>query len=318
MDMEGNILHEWSLSIKKVWPEGFDFKVEELNKHYWRRTYLFENGDILAIFNEIGIIKIDKDSNLIWANKCRAHHDLYINDDGTIYTLTQKPKILNRGPKLTGEIGDNFITILSCNGEIIRNVSLFKCFQNSNYSVYLESNDFGDIFHTNTIELIDSSIKEATAIFKKGLFLVSIRSFHTIALVDLDNEKVTWALSGMWKWQHQPTLLKNGNILIFDNRRTNNLSNVIEFNPITQEVVWAYKGDAQNRFYSRLSGSNQRLSNGNTLITESDGGRAFEVTSENEIVWEFNNPYQAGENKELVATLFELIRIDPDYVNFLD
>jgi hypothetical protein len=33
-----------------------------------------------------------------------------------------------------------------------------------------------------------------------------------------------------------------------------------------------------------------RLPNGNTLIVESDAGRAFEVTAEGEIVWEFLNP----------------------------
>jgi hypothetical protein len=35
----------------------------------------------------------------------------------------------------------------------------------------------------------------------------------------------------------------------------------------------------------------QRLTNGNTLITESSFGRFFEVTSQGEIVWEYVNPY---------------------------
>ena len=43
-----------------------------------------------------------------------------------------------------------------------------------------------------------------------------------------------------------------------------------------------------NWFYSPLVSSAQRLPNGNTLITE---GRFFEVTPENEVVWEYINPY---------------------------
>lgn len=36
-------------------------------------------------------------------------------------------------------------------------------------------------------------------------------------------------------------------------------------------------------------GGAQRLENGNTLITESDNGRAFEVTRAGEIVWDYYN-----------------------------
>ena len=57
----------------------------------------------------------------------------------------------------------------------------------------------------------------------------------------------------------------------------------------------------------------QRLPNGNTLITESDGGRALEVTPDRRIVWEFFNPHRAGEQGEYIATLFELLRLPPDF-----
>jgi hypothetical protein len=51
------------------------------------------------------------------------------------------------------------------------------------------------------------------------------------------------------------------------------------------------------------------LPNGNTLITESDRGRAFEITRSGRVVWEYYNPARAGERKELIATLFEVVRI---------
>ena len=118
----------------------------------------------------------------------------------------------------------------------------------------------------------------------------------------------------MWNVQHQPTVLENGNLLIFDNSEKIKNSRVIEFNPLTQEIVWSYRGDSKNTFYTGIIGSNQRLANGNTLITESETGRAFEVTGDNRIVWEFVNPNRAGTDKNLIATLYELIRINPGYL----
>ena len=60
-------------------------------------------------------------------------------------------------------------------------------------------------------------------------------------------------------------------------------------------------------------GTTQRLDNGNTLITESDFGRAFEVTSDGDIVWEFFNTFRAGEDQEFIATLMEVLRLPPDF-----
>ena len=53
-------------------------------------------------------------------------------------------------------------------------------------------------------------------------------------------------------------------------------------------------------FYSMARGANQRLANGNTLVTESDDGRLFEITSEGEVVWEFLNPNMTDEREPSV------------------
>ena len=78
-------------------------------------------------------------------------------------------------------------------------------------------------------------------------------------------------------------------------------------------IEWEYRGDHERPFYTKWCGSSARLPNGNTLITESDDGRAFEVTREGEIVWEFYNPHRVGADYEKIATLFELIRLPEDF-----
>ena len=107
-----------------------------------------------------------------------------------------------------------------------------------------------------------------------------------------------------------------GNLLVFDNggeggygspnpssvTGNNNAhrdySRVLEFDPITLEIIWQYTPveagsflftDA-SKFYSSYISAAQRLPNGNTLITEGSDGRIIEVTPEHEIVREYINP----------------------------
>jgi hypothetical protein len=90
---------------------------------------------------------------------------------------------------------------------------------------------------------------------------------------------------------------------------------VIEFDPTTTEIVWQYAGTAEEPFESDVRASQERLANGNTLITEETGGRIIEVTPEGEIVWEFLNPVRAEGRGENGADLLPIVswaqRIDP-------
>ncbi len=57
------------------------------------------------------------------------------------------------------------------------------------------------------------------------------------------------------------------------------------------ELVWTYRAaDPPSFFASFISGA-ERLACGNTLICSGVDGRAFEVTPEGEIVWEFLHPF---------------------------
>ena len=142
---------------------------------------------------------------------------------------------------------------------------------------------------------------------------MSIHRLSLVCGVDFEKKSVYWGESDFWFRQHQPTLLENGNVLVFDNLGLRESSAVIEFDPNRREILWIYRGDRENPFFTKTCGSCQQLGNGNILITESDPGRAFEVTSDKKIVWEYINPYRAGEENELIASLFEVVRLNPDF-----
>jgi len=107
-----------------------------------------------------------------------------------------------------------------------------------------------------------------------------------------------------------------GNILMYDNggaagygapnptapdgvsNARRDFSRVLEIDPITLEIKWQYPkpmpgpgGGGSGRLYSSFVSSAQRFPNGNTLITEGNGGCLIEVTPEHETVWEYVSPY---------------------------
>jgi hypothetical protein len=131
-----------------------------------------------------------------------------------------------------------------------------------------------------------------------GDVMVSFRNISTVARIDRNSGEFVWKLGwDLLSQQHDPSMLENGNVLIFNNgsrRRAHPLifSSVIEVEPETRKVVWEYRDMAnQLSFFSSYISSAQRLPNGNTLICEGVPGRIFEVTPGCEIVWEYISPH---------------------------
>ena len=142
--------------------------------------------------------------------------------------------------------------------------------------------------------------------------------------------------------QHHPHIIPKGlpgagNVMVFDNggaagygeptpvapngrsvveRRS---SRVLEINPVSMETVWEYSisGHGDFRFFSFNVSAAQRLPNGNTLITEGATGRAFEVTSDHEIVWEYINPFYY-DTDEIRQNIYRAYRVPYDWVPQLD
>jgi hypothetical protein len=173
----------------------------------------------------------------------------------------------------------------------------------------------GDLFHTNALKILDGTLSDRLPAFRRGNLLISLRELDTVAVVNPRDKRVEWALSGLWQAQHEPVLLRNGRLLVFDNLGRSGESRVIELDPLTQVVAWQYGGGADEPFASWKLGAAQRLPNGNTLITESTAGRAFEVTPAGRIVWEFLNPARAGRDRQLIAALNEVRRFGPELVS---
>jgi arylsulfotransferase ASST len=313
MDMKGHTLHRWRYPLRRLWPDlAKDPGMAKLE--YWRRAYLYPNGDLLGIYEGLGLVKLDARSHVLWAHRGGIHHDLAVLADGTIYALDRDGKILPRINPKEGVLED-FVTVLDRSGRVVRRISILECFERSPYAGLLRAMPrSGDIFHTNTLEVLDGRFADRNPAFRKGNLLVSVLKLDTIAVLDPDRRTVVWARTGMWRRQHQPAFLDNGHLLLFDNTGAGpGKSRVLELDPLTGKTVWQFGGRPHEDLFSKTLGSCQRLPNGDTLITESENGRAIEVTREGRIVWEFYNPHRAGGRGELVAVLFEMVRLPPDF-----
>lgn len=341
IDMDGKPVHKWARRFDEIWdkaPQLPDYEGQEpgywADKIYWRRAHLYPNGDILVIYETpyrtpygLGLAKLDKDSNVIWKLDENVHHDTAIAPNGDIYVLGQF--INETGYEayegLKPPFIDDTILILSPDGKVKQELSIVEAFLNSDYLPFLSllnTNLLGDVMHTNTVQYIDAETARRFAFAEEGDLLISMREMNLVAVLNPATNKIVWAKTGLWQAQHEPVMLENGRILVFDNQ--GNLegpgsTRIIEFNPLTGDIEWSFAGSEAEPLHSPVYGSIQRLSNGNTMIVESTNGRAMEITADGRVVWDYRSPHRKmQEDQELVMPLMDVVRFEPGMLEFLN
>ena len=310
IDMDGRPLHRWALGFEALWA-GVPTGEAGPGAQYWRRAHPLPDGGLIVIQSGVGIAHLDRDSRVVWRRANGAHHDLDVRPDGTIYTLTRRacvdPRVHPSEPIL-----EDFVVVLGPDGELRTELSLIDALDAGGHFERAFRLRSGDVLHTNSIELLGAAASAVPGL-RAGHVLISMRENDLVAAVDLEAGRVVWVLEGSFRGQHDPQLLDDGSLLLFDNEGLGQRSRILALDPATGERLWSYGRSEATRFHSATCGAVQRLPNGNTLITESDRGRAFEIDADKRLVWEFVNPNRAGDEGEFIATLFELRRLPLDF-----
>ena len=200
IDMGGRVLHQWQMDRDAVWPELAGIDENKARRHF-RRVNLFENGDLLAIYEYTGIIKLDRNSTLLWAHQGWNHHDLDADEEGRICVLGRdfdaegRPPLRARGKprpkrKLAGNwVYDENITVLSPQGKLLRKISLIDAIENSRFAPLLDAaraparREPVDLLHPNILEILGEECDEPPPPFKEGNILTSFRNILPIAIV---------------------------------------------------------------------------------------------------------------------------------------
>ncbi len=293
MDMTGDIVHSWDLPGKK----------------HCEYAEMLGRGEILVICVNQSVVKLDWSGNVIWEVKGAVNHDFALRRDGSfLISVTEAPR-----PYRDNLVKFDSLEYYSAQGQLMNIWSTFEeleALQKYHPPLALDnqpeasekSGAIYEYYHLNTIEILPfTPLAKKDKRFQTGNVMLSLRNASTIVILDKNTDKPVWGW-GMLEldFQHMPTMLPNGNILIFDNGTHRGFSRVIEINPLSKEIVWQYQADPPETFFSKWRGSNQRLANGNTLICDSESGRVFEVSLEGEVVWEYWNPeLKKGKRKRI-------------------
>jgi hypothetical protein len=215
----------------------------------------------------------------------------------------------------------------------------------------------GDYLHINSLSRLgpnrwyDPATGQGDARFHPDNLIMDSRQANIIFIVNMaegtgyDMGEIVWKVGpefmagtpegdklGQIIGQHHAHMIPKGlpgegNILVFDNGGAAGYpllfrlySRVLEFDPLTLDLVWKYEHTdgniftpygAGHLFFGYFISSAQRLPNGNTLIDEGSAERIFEVTPEGEVVWEFVDG--VGIQEPLIR-VYRAYRIPPEWV----
>ncbi len=311
---EGKYLHSW------YYPHLEDTVTSNFGGFgmTWHYAEMLPNGNLVAIVKDEMLIEIDWNSNLVWKAKLRAHHDFARGDQGNTIVVSRRDR---PDPWRTGEtIAFDELIEYDKEGNVIwtwyyeeHMDDLQELIGEVPHPVSKQK----DFPHVNTVEILpDNPVYKKDRRFKPGNLLICGAHANLIMLIDKESKDIVWAWGhGIIEGPHMPTMLPDGNILMYDNGNQRGYTKAVEINPLSGEIVWEY--GHPGGFFSPARGSALRMDRANTLIATSDFGWFFEVSPEGEKVWEYYNPDLVSNgnrmglyrtlpyNKELVEVLLQ-------------
>lgn len=330
VDLYGRPVHTWKTNYKVI------------------HTLLKPNGNLLV--NQANLInknyppsarttsiqELDQNSNIVWEYTNDAlHHDFDVLPNNNIAVLVWEKSPIESTRIIGGRPNTEF------NKDTIFSDAILEIDSNKNVvwewhaADHLDPADYPiPSFFTREQWLQANSIQylKSNPINNQEAYLVSMRLLNTVFMVNKKDGKIIWqSPKGILGHQHDPTLLENGNILIFNNGFYSYVnesqfsygSSVLEINPLTNKVVWEFSGGNNPLDRARLtevilSGA-QRLPNNNTLITLGTSGRLIEVTPDKKVVWDFINPYSDATDQPFPSNyIFKARRYFSDQIPWLN
>jgi len=271
LDLDGDLVREWRA------PESDRVEL----------GVPLPGGRTALLATDLSVSVVEADSAVVWRTPLSGHHDLWPLADGGLLVPVHTERD-HQGRRVRFDA----IARLDAEGEVVERLDLYElrdALARLHDASPLDepqaeaSDTVYDYYHLNTVTVVP-----ADSAWCPGAWLLCLRNVDLVLALDPVTREVLWSYGpGELEAPHHPTITPQGRVLIFDNGRRRGWSRVVEVAPETGEVVWEYRAEG---FFSDVRGAAQRLANGNTLITESERGRVFEVTREGEVVWEWWNP----------------------------
>ena len=309
VDADGSVMHRWSATFSAVFGSPaphLRYQARDITIA-WHGVHLFPNGDLLFNFQDnsfpygSGLVKLDKDSRVVWKLDRNTHHAVTVEADGTIWAPAQhyRPDGVDGVRDLRPWYYEDTILKISPEGQVLDEISVLRAFAKhpGAFSVtYAHETPVSqtDPLHLNDVEPLPAEWAHRFPQFAAGDLLVSLRNTNTVVVIDPATKLVKWQIGGLFVRQHDADFLPNGHLMVYDNQGGDPAcggSRILEIDPVTQASVWQYDGCGEKPFFSATRGVQQQLANGNILTVEPHAGRVLEVTHEPQprLVWEYYN-----------------------------
>ncbi|MGC1428202.1 MAG: arylsulfotransferase family protein [Albidovulum sp.] len=296
---DGKLLHEWPIDFFKIAPDEMRHKYHALI----HGAHLYPNGDVVANLDGRGIVRFDSCGNIAWRSDGKSHHSLDVADDGALWTPTAVAEY--QSPATGGRMFkfDKIASFDPATGMQLNEIDLVASLISSDAMGLIQANGnrLDDVMHLNDVEILSAADAPAFPMFNAGDILLSSRNLFQLWVLDGVTHKIKWQFSGPLIGQHDPDFHPDGTITVLDNRPRGEIlstadasgapdgSRILSIDPKDSSFRVLYRSDERNTFNTPYRGKHQILENGNILITETDGGRVFEVTRDGEVVWSFVN-----------------------------
>ena len=303
LSLDGEEVHHWAMPDPPglygyLLPNGNLFYGGKLRDEMWDRFQSWKR------FKGGVMMEVDWNGNKVWEHRdIDHHHDARRTESGgAIYlTVERVPEGLaaqvKGGNPVTGENGmwaDVIVEVDASGKRIWEWHAMEHLDPKRDIITFNDSRD--EWSHGNTVVPLSGD-----------RVMFSFRNLSTIGIIDKGTGEIVWRLGGeALAQQHDPSLLSNGNILVYDNGSHSDhhplpFSRVIEVDPKSNRTVWEYFDNPAYNFFSPYISGARRLPNGNTLITEGMFGRMFQVTPEGDIAWEYINPHYHEDTENAVV-----------------
>lgn len=291
------------------------------------------DGSVAFNFEYQGTVKLDRCGRRLWHLEEHNHHTLSAASGGGYWiggrNIVNRPddpafRPMTNPMRERGRIEDDAILRVSADGKILARKSVFELMMENGLEPLLTANgtpqrgdtlEDNEILHLNKITELTPDLAPAFPAFKAGDIALSARDYNIVMVVDPATWKLRWHSVGPWLRQHSVRFTPDGRISVFNNNsysyelladgKTDPAaqvrSNILAVDPRTGESEVLYGDRPGEDLASVERGFEQPLPDGGILITETYGGRIFEVDANRKIVWEYINRYDEDEVVEMTS-----------------
>ncbi|MFM2357189.1 MAG: hypothetical protein RLZZ528_2925 [Pseudomonadota bacterium] len=348
---DGTVLAEWRASFTEETPDTEPFRGHfprtDLNVDI-HGMQMEPDGSVIFNFEYAGTVKKDRCGKTEWTLVEPTHHSIDRAEGGGYWIPSRRhfpqdptdPE--NQFPPFTDVrtpidfASDEFLKV-SATGETLARKQVMRVLLDNGLEPIMTAtgqnfypDQYGryELVHLNKITELKPSMATAFPMFEAGDLLFSIRDSNLLAVVDPDTWKIKWHQLGPFLRQHDPEFMPDGTISVFNNNAYVTslgpnqsfkpdapfVSEVMNIDPKNGATRTVYGNRPGQEILTVIRGKIDPTPEGGYMVTEFEGGRAFEIDKDGQIIWEYINRY----DDTLIYELSEALVFPADYFTVKD